>query len=225
MKTARERYEAKTKVVTFRVDRELFHRLEEVRAKTNLSYGDLVKLGAGIADEEIKRRLAEVNGLESRLAELNEATRHAQQNLESYVAEEKKRRLAELDTEMGAFKLFDLGWGLDEVSLKLGINHDMVYQYFQSWGEIRNEKQAMEREFLMEYLRKHLDVLRQRRYWCRLLPGYSKQLEGVQEEIVYCQHLLEAPSEIDDDWKAFLRAEYSSQIQPAGKNKHPDEVI
>jgi len=225
MKTARERYEAKTKVVTFRVDRELFHRLEEVRAKTNLSYGDLVKLGAGIADEEIKRRLAEVNGLESRLAELNEATRHAQQNLESYVAEEKKRRLAELDTEMGAFKLFDLGWGLDEVSLKLGINHDMVYQYFQSWGEIRNEKQAMEREFLMEYLRKHLDVLKQRRYWCRLLPGYSKQLEGVQEEIDYCQHLLEAPSEIDDDWKAFLRAEYSSQIQPAGKNKHPDEVI
>ena len=214
MTTARERYEAKTKVVTFRVGRELFHRLEEVRAKTGLSYGNLVKLGAGIADEEIKRRLTEVSGLESRLAELKKAIRQAQQNLESCVAEEKERRLAELDAEMQAFKLFDLGWELDEVSLKLGINHDTAYNYFQNWGEVRNEKQAMEREFLSECLREHLDVLKQRRYWCRLLPGYSKQLEGVQEEMDYCQHLLEAPSEIDDDWKAFLRAEYSRQIQP-----------
>jgi len=185
----------------------------------------LVKLGAGIADEEIKRRLAQVNGLESRLAELKKAIRQAQQNLESSVAEEKERKLAELDTEMEAFKLFDLGWKLDEVSLKLGINHDTAYNYFQSWGEIRNEKQAMEREFLSECLGKHLDVLKQRRYWCRLLPGYSKQLDSVQEEMDYCQHLLEAPSEIDDDWKAFLRAEYSRQIQPAGKNINPDEAI
>jgi hypothetical protein len=218
MTTARERYEAKTKVVTFRVDRELFHQLEEVRAKTGLSYGNLVKLGAGIADEEIKRRLAQVSGLESRLAELNQAIQQAQQNLESHCAEEKKRRLAELDTEMEVFKLFDLGWRLDEVSLKLGINHDTAYHYFQSWGEVRNEKQAVEREFLSECLRKHLDVLKQRRYWCQLLPGYSEQLEGVQEEINYCQDLLEAPSEIDDDWKAFLRAEYSRQIQPAREN-------
>jgi len=225
MTTARERYEAKTKVVTFRVDRELFDQLEEIRAKTSLSYGNLVKLGAGIADEEIKRRLAQVNGLESRLAELKKAIRQAQQNLESSVAEEKERKLAELDTEMEAFKLFDLGWKLDEVSLKLGINHDTAYNYFQSWGEIRNEKQAMEREFLNECLRKHLDALKQRRYWCRLLPGYSKQLDSVQEEMDYCQHLLEAPSEIDDDWKAFLRAEYSRQIQPAGKNINPDEAI
>jgi antitoxin component of RelBE/YafQ-DinJ toxin-antitoxin module len=225
MTTARERYEAKTKVVTFRVDRELFHRLEEVRAKTGLSYSNLVKLGAGIADEEIKRRLAEVNGLESRLAELNEAIRQAQQNLESCAAEEKKRRLAELDTEMEAFKLFDLRWSLDEVSLKLGINHDTAYHYFQSWGEIRNEKQAIEQEFLSECLRKHLDVLRQRRNWCRLLPGYSKQLEGVQDEMDYCQHLLESPSEIDDDWKAFLHAEYSRQIQPAKTNRNPEEGV
>ena len=224
MGTARERYEAKTKVVTFRVDWELFHRLEEVRAKTGFSYGNLVKLGAGIADEEITRRLAEVSGLENKLAELKKAIRQAQQNLESCVAEEKRRRLAELDMEMEAFKLFDLGWRLDEVSLKLGINHDTAYHYFQNWSEIRNEKQAMEREFLSECLRKHLDVLKQRRYWCRLLPGYSKQLEGVQEEMDYCQHLLEAPSEIDDDWKAFLRAEYSRQ-KPARKSRNPDEGV
>jgi len=225
MTTARERYEAKTKVVTFRVDRELFHQLEEVRAKTGLSYSNLVKLGAGIADEETKRQLAEVSGLESRLAELKKTIRQAQQNLESYVAEEKKRRLVELGTEMEAFKLFDLGWKLDEVSLKLGINHDTAYSYLQSWGEVRNEKQAMERELLSECLRKHLDVLKQRRYWCRLLPGYSKQLEGVQKEIDYCQRLLEVPSEIDDDWKVFLRAEYSRQIQPARKNRNPDKGI
>jgi len=215
MMTARERYEAKTKVVTFRVSNEVFHRLEEVKAKTGLSNADLIKLGAGIADEDIKAKVAEASGLENRLAQLKAAIRQTQQELDRAVAEERKRRLAELDTEMEAFKLFDQGWALEEVSFKTGIPHQTAYRYFQEWGEARNNKQAVERELLRECVRRHIDVLKQRRYWYWLLPSYSGNPTRIEEEIDYCQYLLDAPSEISDDWRAFLLAEYSSQIQPA----------
>ena len=45
MTTARERYEAKTSVVTFRVPKELYDELEKVKKETGLSFTDLIKLG------------------------------------------------------------------------------------------------------------------------------------------------------------------------------------
>ncbi|MFC1933449.1 hypothetical protein ACFLXU_07540 [Chloroflexota bacterium] len=53
MKTARERYEQKTKVVTFRVANEIHDQIEDTKAKTGLSNADLIKLGAGISQEAI----------------------------------------------------------------------------------------------------------------------------------------------------------------------------
>jgi len=44
MTTARERYEDKTKVVTFRVPREVHKELEAVKARTGLSNADLIRL-------------------------------------------------------------------------------------------------------------------------------------------------------------------------------------
>lgn len=214
MTTARERYEQKTKVVTFRVSLEVYKELEGIRAKGGLSYADLIKLGAGIAQEEIKSKLTQASGLESKLAQLKAAVRQTQQELDKVLAEEKKRRLAELDTEIEAFKLFDQGWSLEEVSFKIGIQHETVYRYFQEWGEARNNKEATERELLRECLRKHLDALKNRQIWCHLFPSTPKErLKEIQQEIDYCQSLLQAPSEINDDWKAFLLAEYSSRIQ------------
>jgi len=64
MTTARERYEKKTKVVTFRVHQEVYDQIEEIKAKTMLSNADLMKLGAGIAQGEIKAKLADISGLE-----------------------------------------------------------------------------------------------------------------------------------------------------------------
>jgi hypothetical protein len=117
--------------------------------------------------------------------------------------------------ECGHTKVFDQGWALEEVSFKTGIPHQTAYRYFQEWGEARNNKQAVERELLRECVRRHIDVLKQRRYWYWLLPSYSGNPTRIEEEIDYCQYLLDAPSEISDDWRAFLLAEYSSQIQPA----------
>lgn len=223
MNTARERYEAKTKVVTFRVSNEVFDQIGEVKARSGLSNADLIKLGAGIAQEEIKAKLAEASGLANRLTRLKAAVRQTRQELERALVEERKRRLDELDTEIEAFKLFDGGWALEEVSFKTGIAHEITYRYFQEWGEARNNKKAVKREVLRECLRKHLDVLKERRSWCHLIPSYSKDLEGVQKEIDYCQYLLQAPSKINDDRKAFLLAEYSRQIQPAKTKGKLDE--
>jgi len=51
------RYEAKTKVVTFRVAKEEYQQLEEVKMNTGLSNADLIMLGAGIAREKREARL------------------------------------------------------------------------------------------------------------------------------------------------------------------------
>jgi len=72
MSTARERYEAKTKVVTFRVNHELYDELKKLKAKSGLSFADLVKLGAGIAREEIEDKIEEIRNLQGRLEQLRE---------------------------------------------------------------------------------------------------------------------------------------------------------
>ena len=215
MTTDRKRYEQKTKVVTFRVSNEIYDQIEDAKAKTGLSNADLVKLGAGIAQEEIKAKLAEASGLEKRLSQLKAAIRQTEQQLNKALTKERNRRLTKLNTEMEAFKLFDQGWALEAVSFKMGIPHETAYRYFQEWGDVRNNKQAIEQELLRECLTKHLDVLKQHRHWGELPPGYPEYLEEVQEEIDCYEYLLQSPSEIDDVRKAFLLTEYSSQIHPA----------
>ncbi len=215
MKTASEHHEKKTKVVTFRVANQIYDQIEDTKAKTGLSNADLIMRGAGICEEEIKAKLAELSGLDRRLAQLKVAIRQTQQELDRVIAQERKRRLAELDTEIEVFKLFDQGWALEEASFKMGIPRETAYRYFQEWGDVRNNKQAVEHELLRACLTKHLDVLKKRRCWGQLSPGYPEYLEEVQEEIDYYEYLLQSPSEIDDVRKAFLLAEYSSQIHPA----------
>jgi len=215
MKTASEHHEKKTKVVTFRVANQIYDQIEDTKAKTGLSNADLIMRGAGICEEEIKAKLAELSGLDRRLAQLKVAIRQTQQELDRVIAQERKRRLAELDTEIEVFKLFDQGWTLVAVSFKMGIPRETAYRYFQEWGDVRNNKQAIEQELLRECLTKHLDVLKQQRNWGGLPPGYPEYLEKVQEEIDCYEYLLQSPSEIDDVRKAFLLTEYSSQIHPA----------
>ena len=56
-------------------------------------------------------------------------------------------------------------------------------------------------------------MLKDRYYWCSLFPSTpDERLNDIQEEINCCQYLLQASSEIDEVWKAFLLAEYSRKI-------------
>ena len=63
MTTARERYEKKTKVVTFRVSQEMAREIADMKTNTGLSNADLIKLGADIGREEIKTKLAQITSL------------------------------------------------------------------------------------------------------------------------------------------------------------------
>jgi hypothetical protein len=47
-----------SKVVTFRVPQEVYEQLELVKSRTELSNADLMKLGAKVADEQVKAKLA-----------------------------------------------------------------------------------------------------------------------------------------------------------------------
>jgi hypothetical protein len=210
---ARERYEAKTKVISFRVPLDAFDQIEEVKTETGVSYTDLIKLGAGIAQEEIKAKLAEVSGLGGKLAELKTSVEEEQQGLSEFVAEEKRRRLEGLNTELEAFKLFDRRWRVEEVACKLGIPQAVAGRYFDEWGKERKDKRATQRELLRRCLKKHIESLKERRLWVGLRPGSTEEdLEALERQIDDCRRLLSHPSKISKVDREFLIAEYSSKV-------------
>ena len=75
-------------MVTFRVSSEIYDQVGGAKVKTGLSNADLVKPGAGIAQEEIKAKLAEASGLENRLSQLKAAVRQTEQQLNKALTEE-----------------------------------------------------------------------------------------------------------------------------------------
>ena len=93
MTTARERYEAKTKVVTFRVHQGLYEDLTRVKTETGLSFADLVKLGAGITRDTIEAKIAEENDLQGKLKELREAVQTEKQRVADIAAKERQEQL------------------------------------------------------------------------------------------------------------------------------------
>jgi len=210
---ARERYEGRTKVVSFRVPLDLFDQIEEVKTETGLSYTDLIKLGAGIAQEEIKAKLARVNGLEERESDLDARLEDKEEGLTQFIEEERHRRLTELNIEMEAFKLFDRGWRVEEASCKLGITQAVAGRYFDEWGKERKDKQATQRELLRRCLMKHIERLKEQRLWAGLRPGCSEEdLERLERQIDDCRSLLSRPSKIRKEDREFLIAEYSSKV-------------
>jgi len=117
MTTARERYEAKTRVVTFRVHQKLYEDLKKVKTETSLSFADIVKLGAGIARDTIEAKIAEKNDLQGKLKELREAVQTEKQKVTDIAAKERQEQLVKLEHEIQAFRLFDLGWSIEEPGL------------------------------------------------------------------------------------------------------------
>ena len=208
MTTARQRYEAKTKVVSFRMLLEELDHIEKIKTRTGLSNADLMKKGAGIAEEEIKKKLAQMSGLEAKLAKLRQAI----QNEEQTVNQERERRQKELDKEMKAYQLFSAGWGVSETAFKLGITEERARGLFEEWAEIVKDKEAARQELLRGYLKKHLERLKGRRFWLNVLPSYTeKDRAELEEQIDYCGYLLSHPAEVRKEWEQFLITEYSTK--------------
>lgn len=205
MTTARERYEAKTRVVTFRVSQELYDDLEEIRKQAALSFADLIKLGAGIAREEIEAKITETSELQNKLEQLREAMQKEKQLAADVLARERQTQLKKLEREFQAFHLFDLGWNVDEVTYKLGMTRAETSQHLKVWCEMRGEKEKLQAELLTECVRKHIDWLQEQIYW-RATKGALEEAKGQLER---CRNFLIDPTIITEVEKRFLLAEYS----------------
>jgi uncharacterized coiled-coil DUF342 family protein len=164
-----------------------------------------VKLGAGIAREEIEAKIAEINDLQGKLEELREAVQTGRQRVADTVAKERRERLEQLKIEITAFRFFDSGWSIEEAGFKLGMSHDEVLQHFQEWGEIRGEREKVQAELLKRCLQKHIARLQEHILWRATKDG----LEETKEELEHCWRILIDPSKLTEEESAFLIAEYS----------------
>jgi vacuolar-type H+-ATPase subunit I/STV1 len=152
MNTARERYEAKTKVVTFRVSQELYAEIKRVQAESGLSFADLVKLGAGIAREEIEDKIEEIHNLQGKLAQLREEEQAGKQTVADMIEKEKQAQHQKLERELEIFRLFDRGWSIEEVDFKLRLGRREISKYFNEWAEMRGEREKLQEELLKKCL-------------------------------------------------------------------------
>jgi len=208
MSTARERYEAKTKVVTFRVNHELYDELKKLKAKSGLSFADLVKLGAGIAREEIEDKIEEIRNLQGRLEQLRETVQAEKLLIADTVAKEKQVQHQKMEHELQVFRLFDLGWSIEEVGLKLEMVRREVSNYFNEWAMARGEREKIQEELLKKCLRSHIAVLTDQIAW-RATKG---ALEEAKIQLERCRYLLVDPSTVTGQEKVFLLTEYSYSV-------------
>ena len=205
MSNARERYEAKTRVVTFRVSQELYGGLDKTRQKARLSYADLIKLGAGIAEKEIQKKLSEVSEAQKQLAELRRSIRQGQKALETFLDRNKKEHLAKLNEQYQVYTLFDAGYSTEEVRFKLGIGQAEADRRFKGWAKLRGEKEKLKSELLRKCLQHRIITLREHiRY-----RAIGEELEQAREQLAYYRQMFLDPSKLGEDEKAFLIAEYS----------------
>lgn len=205
MTTARQRYEAKTKVVTFRVHRELYDELERIRARIGLSYADLVKLGAGLAGDQLKSKIDQAAGLQSKLDALRKELQTAQEDVKQVLARQTREHQAKLEQEAQAYRLFDAGWPVAEVCLKLSIGDKPCYDLFKQWGELRRERQLVQWELLRRCLQHHINYLLEQIHY-RLWGSRKAEAE---KQVEYFQRLLADPSQLAEEQKASLVAQYS----------------
>ncbi len=69
------------------------------RQKARYPFADLIKLGAGIADSEIKAKLAETSNLKTKLTELRVAVQTEKKRLAEITQKERQEQFASLELE------------------------------------------------------------------------------------------------------------------------------
>jgi regulator of replication initiation timing len=205
MNTARKRYEAKTKVVTFRVNHELYDELKKLKAKSGLSFADLVKLGAGIAREEIEDKIEEIHGLREKLEQLREAENAGKKTVADMIEKEKQVQHKKLERDLEIFKLFDLGWSIEEVDFKLRLGRREISKYFNEWGELRGEKEKLQEELLKKCLHNYILSLKENIQY-RLV---GRATEEAKRQLEYYRCMLANPSKLTEEEKTLLIADYS----------------
>ncbi len=208
MTNARERYEAKTKVVTFRVNHELYGELKRIQVESGLSFADFVKLGAGIARDEITTKIAEMNGLEGNLERLRETVQTEKKRVADITAKERQEQHEKLEHEIQAFRLFDLGWSIEEARLKIGMSQAEVSRRFTDWAAMRGEKEKIHNELLKKCLKRHITALHEQILW----RATGRALEEAKIQLKHCRQMLMDQSKLTEEEISFLLAEYSNLV-------------
>jgi Arc/MetJ-type ribon-helix-helix transcriptional regulator len=211
-KRAQQRYSQKTKTVSFRVPNELYDELEAIKAKANVSYADFVKLGAGVCKREMQAKLKRIGGLENRIATLEDREQQLKLELEQFLSEKRKRRLKELDIELGSYKLFDRGWKPEEVSEKLGIERRTATHYFEEWQRERLDRAARENLQLERCLQEHINRLRRDIAWYQVWPESFRgtKPEQLQSELNYATQFVGKLSRMPKAYRSLLLNRYSA---------------
>jgi hypothetical protein len=211
-KRAQERYSQKTRTVSFRVPNELYDELEAIKAKNNLSYADFVKIGAGVCKREMQAKLKKIGGLENRIATLEGREKQLKLESEQFLGEERRRRLKELDIELGSYKLFDRGWKPEAVSEKLGIERQAATHYFEEWQRDRLDRVAREKLQLERCLQEHINRLRRDIAWYQIWPDSfgGIKLEQLQSELNYATQFVGKLSRMPKAYRSSLISRYSA---------------
>ncbi len=205
MTTARDRYEAKTKVVTFRVNHELYNELGRIKADSGLSFADLIKLGAGIAHDEIVSKMTEISDLQGKMEQLREEVQTEKKRAADIAAKERQEQLVKLEDELQAFRLFDLGWSIEEAKFKLKISRNEVDRHFKEWGEMRGEREKLQTELLKKCIQNYISRLREHIYY----HATGRDLEEAKQQLEHGQRMLTDPSNLTEEEKTLLISDYS----------------
>ena len=205
MTTARERYEAKTRVVTFRVQQEPYDELMKIKTETGLSFADLVKLGAGITRDEIAAKITETSNMQRKLEELRAVVQAEKQMVADTTAKERQEQLGRLKHEIEVFRLFDLGWSIEEARFKLGMTQAEISQHFKVWSEMRGEREKVQVELLKKFLRRHITVLQEQILW----RATGSALQESKMQLEHSRRMFNDPSRLTEEERDFLLTEYS----------------
>jgi hypothetical protein len=197
-----------TKVISFRMESDDADQIEEIKAKTGHSNADLMKLGAGIDEEEIKKKMAPILDMETKLANLRQAACKEEQNFSL----ERERRRKEIGTELQAYRLYSAGWDVGQAALKSGMTEENARRLYEEWLQLIGDQELIRLAQLRGYLKKHLKMLKAQRLW---MPTTScnneneKEKAELEEQIKICGRMLIHPEEIDEESAQFLITEYS----------------
>jgi hypothetical protein len=149
---AQARYNTKTKTVSFRVSNEQYDELEAIKDEANLSYADLMKLGAGLCQDEMQRKLENIGGLRDEIARLDKQIAERDKEIKRGIDEKRKAAEGSLERELDArySTLFEIEEQIEEREQEL-----------KRIEAERKSKEAMLNEItnkLLEFQRKHSEA-------------------------------------------------------------------
>lgn len=204
MATVRKKKGANTRVIAFRVTKDLFDELKKLKAESGLSFTDLIKLGAGIDTDKIDAKISRATGLDEKIENRERELQAIEQKLEDLTTRGMQEVTEKLEKAYQVFLRFKLGWRKEEVKLLFGVSDAEVSQYFNQWCTMTGQSEKIQEERLKKCLKRHIVFLQEQILW----RACGQELEGAKRQLAYYRRLLINPSQMTEEEKELLFAKY-----------------